>query len=224
MEVLDNVTGAVLEFLGQNVDRYGYVLLVVLTALETSAFLGLLAPGEAIVVVCGLFASRGPLELPMVITLAVLGSFIGDNTGYWIGRRFGTGLLERYGRYVLFDRDSLATVRDYYRRHGGKTVFLGRFMTLVRSFGPVVAGSSHMPYGAFALWSAAGCLAWGVTFALLGYFFGESWELIERYLGRVGLITSISGLTLIALYIFITRRRRRRRRKLQEQIASSEVQ
>lgn len=210
MGFLESLTGDLLEFLRQNAGRYGYVLLFLFTFLETSAFLGLLAPGEATVVICGLFASRGPLALGPVIALAVVGSFLGDNAGYWIGRRFGTGLLERYGKYVFFHREDLAEVRRFYRAHGGKTVLLGRYMTLVRSFGPVVAGSSHMPYGGFALWSAVGCATWGTAFALMGYFFGESWDIIERYMGRVGLIASLAGFTLIGSLLLWRRRRKKK--------------
>lgn len=211
MEFIETFTAQLLEFLRQNVDRWGYAFLFLVTFLETSAFLGLLAPGESAVVVCGLFASRGPLELAPVIALSILGAFLGDNTGYWVGRRYGTGFLRRYGRYVLFSPEAQETVRRYYARHGGKTVFLGRFASFVRSFGPVIAGSSHMPYRVFLLWSAVGCLAWGTLFSLLGYFFGESWDVIERYLGRAGLIGFLCGVALLGLYLFVLMRRRRRR-------------
>ena len=212
MEFLETWSQAVLDFLREHVHEYGYGLLFLVTFLETSAFLGLLAPGESAVVVGGLLASRGPLELELVILISVVGAFLGDNVGYWIGRRFGTGILERYGRFALFDRTAVETVRAHYERHGGKTVFFGRFMSFVRSFGPMVAGSGRMRYGAFALWSAAGCAAWGVVFGLLGYFFGESWDLIERYLGRIGLIGFLLGAAALAAYVFFVRRRRLRDR------------
>ncbi|MFN2431412.1 MAG: DedA family protein [Gemmatimonadota bacterium] len=207
MEFLESFTRELIEFLRQNVERFGYPFLFLVTFLETSAFLGLLAPGESAVVLCGLFASRGPLDLWLVIAISIVGAFLGDNAGYWIGRRFGTGFLERYGRYTFFDRRNQERVRDYYVRHGGKTVFFGRFMSFVRSFGPVVAGSSRMPYGTFVLWSAVGCAAWGTLFSLVGYFFGESWELIERYMGRAGLIGFLVGASALALYVFVLRRK-----------------
>jgi len=213
LDFLDAFTRELLEFLQENIGRFGYSLLFLFTFLETSAFLGIVAPGEATVVVAGIFASRGPLELGLVIPLAVLGAFLGDNVGYWIGRRYGTGVLEKYGKYVLLDRRSLEQVRGYYKQHGGKTVFLGRFMSIVRSFGPVVAGSSRMSYGPFALWSAVGCAAWGTFFSLVGYFFGESWDVIERYMGRIGLIASLCGLAILGLYLFLRRKRSRKRER-----------
>ena len=197
-----------MDFLRENVGRWGYPFLFVVTFLETSAFLGLVSPGEATVVVCGLLASRGPLDLGWVLALSILGAYGGDTAGYWIGRRFGTRVLERWGRFAFFDRGTQEAVRRYYERHGGKTVFLGRFASIVRSFGPMVAGSSGMPYGVFALWSALGCVAWGTVFSLVGYFFGESWEIIDRYLGRVGVIGFVAGAAVFVVYLFLRRRRR----------------
>jgi membrane protein DedA with SNARE-associated domain len=209
MDLMESLTGDVLDFMRAHVHQYGYLLLFLLTFLETSAFLGLVAPGEAAVVIAGLFASRGPLELPFVIPLAVLGAFLGDNAGYWLGRRFGSRILERYGKYAFFNRHALAQVQNYYAAHGGKTVLLGRFTSIIRSFGPFVAGSGHMPYGPFALWSAVGCVAWGTFYSLIGYFFGESWDLIEKYLGRVGLIAFLCGIGAFVLYLFVRKRRAR---------------
>lgn len=209
MDFLDTFTRDLLEFMRANMSRYGYGLLFLLTALETSAFLGLLAPGESVVVVAGLFASRGPLNLTLVAVTAIVGAFVGDNAGYWLGRRFGTGLLERYGRYAFFDREMLERVRRYYEEHGGKTVFLGRFTSIIRSFGPFVAGSSRMRYGAFALWSAVGCTTWGLFYSLLGFFFGESWEVIEKYMGRAGLIGFLLGAAALGTYLFLRKRRRK---------------
>src|SRR5918996_121992 len=117
MELVETLTREVVQFLHENMDRYGYPLLFLITFLETSAFLGLVSPGETGVVVGGLFASRGPLDLDLVILVSVVGAFLGDNTGYWLGRRFGTGILERYGKYVLFNRKALEHVRRYYARH-----------------------------------------------------------------------------------------------------------
>ena len=207
MDFIESFTRALLDFLRENVGRWGYPFLVVVTFLETSAFLGLVAPGEATVVVCGLLASQGPLDLGWVIALSILGAYAGDTTGYWIGRRFGTRVLERYGRFAFFDRRAQEAVRRYYERHGAKTVFLGRFASFVRSFGPMVAGSSGMPYGVFALWSGLGCVAWGAVFSLVGYFFGESWELIDRYLGRVGVIGFVAGAGVLVVYLLLRRRR-----------------
>ncbi len=222
MGFVESLTGHVLEFMRAHVQQYGYLLLFLLTFLETSAFLGLLAPGEAAVVIGGLFASRGPLELPLVIALAVLGAFLGDNAGYWLGRRFGSRVLERYGKYAFFDKEMLAHVRRYYATHGGKTVLLGRFTSIIRSFGPFVAGSSRMRYDAFALWSAVGCTAWGTLYSLIGYYFGESWDLIERYLGRAGLIGFLCGTAALVIYAVVRGRRKRARRQKRSRAAAAD--
>src|SRR5688572_10117162 len=129
----------VLEFLVPYLEQYGYPTLFVLTFVETSAFLGLVAPGEAIIVLCGFYAYRGILDPWLVGLLAMTGAALGDQVGYLLGRTYGTGLIRRFGRFFFFSEKRLHATERYYKKHGGKTVFLGRFMSLLRSFGPVVA-------------------------------------------------------------------------------------
>lgn len=183
----------ILELIVPFLDQYGYLTLLVLTFLETSAFLGLIAPGETIIVLCGFYAFRGVLDPFTVAGVAIAGAFAGDQVGYWIGRRYGRDVLHRFGRYFLFDAKRIAATERYYDRHGRKTVFVGRFMSILRSFGPVVAGASRMTYGSFLVWSAVSCVVWGATFATLGYFFGASWDIIDRYLGWGGAVTFVAG-------------------------------
>lgn len=187
----------ILEFLVPFLGQYGYWTLFLLTFLETSAFLGLVAPGETIIVLCGFYAYRGVLDPWIVAAVATLGAIGGDQVGYLLGRRYGHGLIARFGKYVLFDRDRLIATERYYDRHGGKTVFIGRFMSLLRSFGPVVAGISRMSYGSFVAWSVASCVVWGATFTVVGYFFGASWEVIEEYLGWGGVVAFVLGVILV---------------------------
>ncbi|HUP00397.1 MAG TPA: DedA family protein [Gemmatimonadota bacterium] len=195
----------ILEFLVPYLDQYGYATLFLLTFLETSAFLGLVAPGETIIVLCGFYAYRGVLDPWLVGGLATLGAITGDQVGYLLGRTYGHGLITRFGKYFFFDRKRLEATERYYDRHGGKTVFFGRFMSLLRSFGPVVAGISRMPYRIFLPWSVASCIIWGAAFTLIGYFFGASWELIERYLGWGGAVAFALG---IALVLWLLHRKR----------------
>lgn len=191
----------ILSFVVPLLGRYGYVVLFGLTFLETSAFLGLVAPGETIIVLCGFAAFRGVLDAWTVAALAAAGGFLGDQLGYLLGRTYGHGFVERFGRYVLFDRKKLRATQRFYGRHGGKTVFIGRWASLLRSFGPVVAGASHMSYPRFAVASALSVVPWAATFTLVGYYFGASWELIERYLGWGGVVAFVAAFVAVLWYL-----------------------
>lgn len=207
----------ILELLVPYLNAYGYATLFLLTFLETSAFLGLVAPGEAIIVLCGFYAYRGVLDPWAVGGIAILGAICGDQVGYLIGRTFGYGVVGRFGRYFFFDEKRLRMTQRFYESHGGKTVFFGRFMSLLRSFGPVVAGISHMPYSRFLPWSVLSCILWGAAFTLIGYFFGASWNIIERYMGWGGAIAFVLG---IALVLWVLHRKREH--QLEDELASPE--
>lgn len=198
----------IVEFIVPFLTSYGYPVLFLLTFLETSAFLGLVAPGETIIVLCGFYAYRGVLDPWLVGAVAVTGAFAGDQAGYLLGRTYGHGLISRFGKYFFFDARRLKTTERFYAKHGGKTVFIGRFMSILRSFGPVVAGISRMRYPTFLAWSVASCIVWGITFTLLGYFFGASWEVIEEWLGWGGAAAFVLGV--IAVMWFLHHKREER--------------
>jgi undecaprenyl-diphosphatase len=198
----------IIESLLPHLNHGGYYVLLLMTFLETSAFLGFLVPGESMVVVAGLLASRGVLELGDVIWVASLGAIMGDTVGYFIGRRFGEGFFLKYGKYFFFKKEYLDEAQGFFDKHAGKTVFFGRFMAWLRAFAPVVAGISKMHYPRFLFFNVAGGIAWAAAFSLLGYFVGNSWDIIKAYLGRFGVFAFICGAIIIFLYFFLTKRRR----------------
>jgi membrane protein DedA with SNARE-associated domain len=198
----------ILDILLPHLTHWGYSIIILMTFLETSAFLGLLVPGESVVVIAGLLASRGILELGDVIWTTTLGATMGDTVGYFIGHRFGEGFFLTYGHYFFFKREYLDEAKGFFDKHGGKTVFLGRFMSWLRSFAPVVAGISRMPYSKFLLFNVAGGAAWATIFSLLGFFIGNSWGIIKVYLGRIGVFAFICGVVIIYFSFFFTKKRR----------------
>lgn len=206
------MTERILEFLVPYLQQYGYATLFLLTFLETSAFLGLVAPGETIIVLCGFYAYRGVLDPWLVGAIASTSAVLGDQVGYLLGRRFGRGMMRRFGKYVLLDEKRLRATEKYYQKHGGKTVFFGRFMSILRSFGPVVAGISRMKWSTFFLWSFASCVVWGITFTIIGYFFGKSWAVIEEYLGWGGVVAFVAGVALVLWFLH-----RKHSQKLEEE-------
>jgi membrane protein DedA with SNARE-associated domain/membrane-associated phospholipid phosphatase len=185
---------------------HGWVAIAIVfavTALEASAFVGFLFPGEIVVLLGGVLASQGRVPLLSVILAAVAGAIIGDSIGYSVGRRWGHQILRGAGRHVPLLRrridEHLESARAYLRRRGGRAVFLGRFTAALRVMVPGLAGMAAMPYGEFLFFNAAGGLLWGTTFVLLGYFAGQAWHRIAADASRVGLALLV--LILIGLVV-----------------------
>lgn len=192
---------------------WGYLIVGLATLLENSIGAGVVVPGETLVILGGFYARVGRLSLPGVIAVSVVGAIVGDNLGYLIGRRFGRGFLERHGPRLFVTPARLAMADAYYRRHGGKTVFLGRFVPVVRSGGFILAGVSRMPWRRFAVYDAAGSALWGTANAVLGYVLGEAYRRAEGYLRGAGLV--LLAILLLAIW---TSTSRRQRRKIEEEL------
>jgi len=133
----------------------------------------------------------------------------GDTVGYSLGRVFGRGYFERHGRLFLIKASHLKKADDYFQRHGGKTIFFGRFIGFFRAMAPFAAGISRMPYGRFLAFNVSGGVLWATTFTLLGYFFGRSWQAIEHWVGRAGIFVFFLLCLFIGLgYLYKTLLRR----------------
>ena len=174
-------------------------------ALESSAFLGFLFPGEVVVLLGGVLAFNGRVPLPAVIVAAVTGAIIGDSIGYLVGRRWGHQILRGIGVRVPFlgrrIDEHLEAARSYLRRRGGTAVFVGRFTAALRVMVPGLAGMAEMPYGEFALYNVAGGVLWGTSFVLLGYFAGAAWHRVASDASKAGLAL----LVLVLLGLLLTR-------------------
>jgi undecaprenyl-diphosphatase len=160
-------------------------------ALEASAFLGFVFPGEIAVILGGVLAYDGRVPLSGVIVAAVVGAIVGDTIGYFIGRRWGHQILRSVGRRVPFLRrridEHLESARAYLRRRGGAAVFFGRFTAALRVMVPGLAGMAEVPYGRFVFYNATGALLWGTGFVLIGYVAGAAWQRVAGVVSRVGL-------------------------------------
>lgn len=196
---------------------WGYVIVGIAVFLENSVGAGLVVPGETLVILGGFYARVGDLSLPLVTLIVVACAVAGDNIGYWIGRRFGRGFVERHGRKLLVTPARLETAERYYGEHGGKTVFLGRFIPVVRSVGFIAAGIAHMEWRRFIVYDVAGAAIWGVGHTLLGYFLGASYERWEKYLTPVGI-----GLLVVLLLVIGGSKLLAARRKVKEEIEEIE--
>ena len=187
---------------------WGYIVVFLMTYLENSAFLGLVAPGEWTLIFAGLLASQGTFELTWLYPVAISGAILGDISGYILGRCGGYRVLLRYGRYFFFKKRYLELTRAYFNRHGGKTVFIGRFVPFVKVFAPMSAGIGRMPFGRFLAWNVPGAIIATSLLITGGYIFGESWQRINQYIGwGAGLVFAV--LVIVFSTVFVVRRRRR---------------
>src|SRR5918998_239594 len=175
-----------LEDASRTLGAWAYPAVAGFAFLETGAFVGLLVPGETAVVVGGVVAERGGVELLPLIGFVWLAAVGGDLVSFLLGRRLGRPFLERHGPRFQLGPDRLARVGRFYDPHGGKAVVLGRFTGLVRAVSPFVAGASGLPLRRFITWSAAGALLWATTFTLVGYGFSESFAESGETAARIG--------------------------------------
>jgi membrane protein DedA with SNARE-associated domain len=150
---------------------YGLVLLFGIVAAESA---GVPVPGETALIAAAILAERGHYSIVSVIVVAAAAAIIGDNFGYWIGRTGGRALLERWGPIRRYAERALPPGERFFRRHGGKTVFIGRFVAVLRVTAAWLAGITHMPWWRFFLWNAAGGIVWATGVSLLAYYFGKA--------------------------------------------------
>ncbi len=178
----------ILEDLSSWLGAWTYALVGLLAFLETGAFVGLIFPGETAVLLGGAVAGQG--ETSIVITIAIVWfcAWAGDTTSFYIGRRLGREFVLKHGSKVLITPERFKQVEDFFDRHGGKTILIGRFIGLVRALAPFIAGSSGMQYRAFVPYSVLGTGLWATAFSLLGYLLANSLDKATEIAGTGALI------------------------------------
>ena len=174
----------------QFIQNYGYLAVFVLVALESA---GVPMPGETALVSAAVLAGRGDLHVGLVIACAAAAAILGDNAGYWVGREFGFPLIYRYGRYIRVDEGRLKLAQYLFQRHGGKIVFFGRFVAVLRAFAAFLAGVNRLPWPRFLVFNALGGIVWATIFGMGGYFLGQAFEHYARPVGVAALIVAVVG-------------------------------
>ncbi len=180
------------------VQHYGYFAVFATVCLEC---LGVPIPGETALVAAAIFAGGGEINIFIVIGAAALAAIVGGSIGYWIGRAFGFPLVIRYGRYIHLDEPRLKLGQYLFKRHGGKIVFFGRFIALLRAFAAVLAGINRLPWPRFSLFNALGALAWASVFGFGGYFLGQAFEHYARPVGIAALVCAVIGAVVASRFI-----------------------
>ncbi len=197
-----------LELLLQFFDSYGYYVVFIGAFLENTLFVGLVIPGEVILLLAAFVASQGRFNVAAVAVLAFAGAFIASNIGYLVGRRGGRPFIERYGERLGISRRRIEAAERYFDEHGHHTVFVTRFTAGIKNFVPALAGASRMNYFIFLGYLTAGLIIWVVALSALGFFFGSNFSLLVRIVRAFGWAILIIIALIIGLLIYKRSRRR----------------
>lgn len=186
---------------------YGYWFVLVAVSLET---MGVPFPGETTLLAAAIYAGTGkPLNIALVILFAAAGAIIGDNVGFTVGRYGGYPLVRRILRLLHVRESALDYTQRFFERHGDKTVFLGRFISILRATVAFLAGVSQMRRRVFFVWNAAGGICWATLYGLLGFFLGRNLPLLRRVidvLGIGGVVVVVVAVVGALIFWFIRRR------------------
>ncbi len=210
---------------------FGYPAIVLFILIESA---GIPFPGESIVLLAAFYAAtQGHLQLPLIIACAASGAILGDNVGYLVGRTGGRKFVERFGRYFFLKVEHLDKAEHFFTRHGAKTVFFGRFVTLLRIWAAFLAGVNRMHWRSFLIYNGLGGIVWATYIGLLGYLAGrvfhEHFDQIQELVHAIGWVglALVVALAIGATALYFLRRARRRPpieegEKAEEAVISSE--
>jgi membrane protein DedA with SNARE-associated domain len=186
-----------IENVAQSLGEWAYVLVAFMATAETAAFIGFFAPGEFTIILGGVLAGEGTLSIQLLIGIAWASCVAGDTIGFFLGRRLGRGFALEHGPKVRLTEERFKKVEDFFHQHGGKTIFIGRWLGLIRPLMPFTAGASGMSYRRFVPYDVLGAGLWSATWCLLGYIFWQSFEQLASNAGRGTLAFAI----LLAIFV-----------------------
>jgi membrane-associated protein len=191
--VIDTLVGLVQKFfetiynVPELVRLGGLIGIVAIVFAETGLMVGFFLPGDSLLVTAGLFAARGDLDIVWLNVFVMAAAITGDATGYYIGRRAGQALYSRPNS-IFFRREHLLRTHEFYEQHGGKTIVIARFVPIIRTFAPVVAGAAEMTYRNFAIYNILGGIGWVLSMTLTGYFLGRAIPDLEQ---RIHIVVAV---------------------------------
>jgi len=189
------------------IDQHSQWALLLMFALLTLESFGLPVPGETALIACSVLASQGTFSIAWVILIGILAAIIGDNLGYWAARKGGRPLLERHRLTRAYAEKYLPRGERFFARHGGKAVFLGRFVAVLRVTAAWIAGISHMHWWRFLGWNAAGGIVWASAVCVISYSLGDA---AAAAFSRYGLYAAGGAIVLSALGFLVVRRLEKR--------------
>jgi len=167
----------------------GIVGITAIVFVETGLFFGFFLPGDSLLVTAGILAAAGQLDIVWLLVFPTIAAIVGDQTGYVIGRTAGSALSDRYPKF----RKHLERAHDFYEKHGTKTIVIARFVPVIRTFVPAVAGAAKMKYHSFVVYNIVGGTLWVFSTTLLGYVVGSAIPNVDKYLHLViGIVIFLS--------------------------------
>jgi membrane protein DedA with SNARE-associated domain len=191
--------------LNQLVSAYGYWAVMLFVGIES---IGIPFPGETMLLAAAIYAgTTHNLDIALVIAAASAGAVLGDNIGFWFGREFGYELVLRYGRYIQLDQAKMKLGMYLFLKHGGKVVFFGRFVAVLRTFAALLAGVNQMDWRRFLAFNLAGGVAWATILGVAGFIFGRQ---ARHLLGAAGLVILLIATVLLVIAFIAVRRNQRR--------------
>jgi membrane protein DedA with SNARE-associated domain len=190
--------------IGERLGSWTYLLVGALAFFETGAFVGLVAPGETALLLGGLVAGQGQVDVLTMIAVVWACAVAGDLTSFYLGRRLGRAFMVKHGEKVQITEARLEQVERFFDRHGGKAILIGRFVGLVRAIAPFLAGSSGMPLRRFVPYDVIGAGLWGSTFVVLGYVFWQSFSQLVDY-AKKGALALGAVIVLVVAIVWIVR-------------------
>ena len=165
----------------------GYAGIFAIIFAESGLLIGFFLPGDSLLFTAGFLASQGFFNIAILCLITFVAAVLGDNVGYLFGKRVGPRIFKKEDSLV-FNKDNIKRSQDFYEKHGGKTIILARFIPVVRTFAPVIAGVGKMKYSAFVAYNLVGALIWAVGVTLLGYYLGSAIPDVDKYLLPIALL------------------------------------
>lgn len=168
--------------------HWGYLAAFLILLAENSIFLGAFVPGETVAFISGFYASQGIISPYWVAVAIAMGAILGDNLGFLLGRKKGKKWLAKIGKFFGYREEKIDRAELFWKDHGPKAIFMGRFMAVARTFVPFLSGASKVKYRTFLIYDIYGAVAWSIIHVAVGYFFGANWKVVKTTFGSFGVI------------------------------------
>ncbi len=210
----------ILTFLQGALENYGYIIVFSAIMIES---MGVPFPGETMLLIASAYAaSSDSITIFGVIACAAGGAIVGDSLGYWIGREGGRKLIRKYGKFVGLTDNRYQQAQNYLKKHGGKAVFFGRFVSVARTWIAVLVGAHHFNYPRFLVYNVLGGIVWATLYGMIGYLFGTNLPLVEKWVSRAGITITVIAASVL-LYLWYLRKKRKAAKELAEANARDEA-
>ena len=175
---------------------FGYWVLAFIVFAESGLFFGFFLPGDSLLMVAGIAAAAGTFKIGPLVLILFISAFLGDQVGYWSGSRFGRAIFKENSRF--FNMKYVLESEKFFAKHGPKAIILARFVPVIRTFTPILAGVGKMHYKTFVLYNLIGAFLWGVGVTYVGYLMGSKIPNIEKYVHYI--IFGVIALSIIPAY------------------------